>query len=70
MCLTFHVRVVHFFGMLKKISFTRKYLLTFTNFSLGLPNMGAQIRCVQNRYIAVQTDLKYPCSMQGRIIDL
>ena len=24
-----------------------------------LPNLGAQIRCVKNRYTAVQTDLKY-----------
>ena len=26
----------------------------------GLPDLGALIRCAQNRYTAVQTDLKYP----------
>ena len=32
----------------------------------GLPNLGAQIRCAQNRYTTVQMDLKYYleiCSM-------
>ena len=38
-------------------------MFTFTkNIFLNLPNLGAQIRCAQNRYIAVQTDLKYPLS--------
>ena len=30
------------------------------NFSQGSRNLGAQIRCAQNRYTAVQMDLKYP----------
>ena len=29
-------------------------------FSPGSRNLGAQIRCAQNRYTAVQMDLKYP----------
>ena len=31
-------------------------------FPTGSPNLGAQIRCAQNRYTALQTDLKYPTS--------
>ena len=39
-------------------------MFTFTKvFFPGLPNLGAQIRCTQNRYIAVQKDLKYPLGM-------
>ena len=36
-------------------------MFTFTkkNFP-GLPNLGTQIRGAQNRYTAVQIDLKYP----------
>ena len=56
MCLKFHIRAVHFFGMWKKKSIFTKYLFTFP----GLPNLGAKIRCAQNRYTAVQTDPKYP----------
>ena len=43
-----------------------KYLHEISIFTLikkffpGLPNLGAQIRCAQNWYTAVQTDLKYP----------
>ena len=35
-------------------------LLSQKFFPPGLPNLGAQIKCVQNRYNAVQTDLNYP----------
>ena len=37
--------------------------LYFLNEELNLvflPNLGAQIRCAQNRYTALQTDVKYP----------
>ena len=58
MCSNFHVRGLHLFSMLKKKS---KYLCVFSQniFSPGLPNLGAQIRCAQNRYTAAQIDLKY-----------
>ena len=56
----FHIRVVPFFGMLKKKVFTQNIcLLSQKKFILGLPYLGAQIRCAQNRYTAVQTALKY-----------
>ena len=59
MCLTFHIRVVHFFCVLKKKSIYAKYLCTFKKiFLLGLPNLSAPIRCTQKRY-TVQTDLTY-----------
>ena len=47
--------------MLKKKYIYMKYLclLSQKKFSPGLTNLGAQIRCAQNRYIAAQTDLKY-----------
>ena len=37
-------------------------MFTFTkkNFSPSLPSFGSQIRCAQNWYTAVQTELKYP----------
>ena len=35
-------------------------LLSQNKFFPGLPNLGAQIRCAQDRYTAVKTDLKYP----------
>ena len=40
-----------------------KYLFLFSQMFLltGLPNLGTQIRCAQNRYTAGQTDLKYSC---------
>ena len=55
MCLTFHIGVVHFFGMLKKEKHLHEIsMFTFTKiFSQGLPNLGAQIRSAQNRYTAV-----------------
>ena len=57
----FHIRVVHFCDMLKMKVFTQNIcLLSQKNFSLGLPNLGAQIICAQNWYTAVQMDLKYP----------
>ena len=34
-----------------------------TFFSPGLRNIGAQIRCAQNRQTAVQTDVKYPLTV-------
>ena len=58
MCLPFHTKVVHFFGMPKKKSM--KHLLTFTKtFFLGLPYLGAQIKYAQNWYTAVQVDLTH-----------
>ena len=57
MCLTFHVRVAHLFGMLKKESIFMKYLFSQFFFS---PNLGGQIRCAQNQYTTVQTNIKYP----------
>ena len=52
MCLSFHVKVVHLFGMLKKKSIHAKYLCLLPQeiFYPGLPNLGSQIRCAQNRY--------------------
>ena len=44
-------------------------MFTFTKiFFPGLPNLRTQIRYVQNRYTAVQANLKYPlhCHCQGR----
>ena len=48
--------------MLKKKCIYMKYLclLLQKKYSSGLPNLGTQIRCAQNRYISAQTDLKYP----------
>ena len=61
MRLTFHITVVHFLGTLKKKNvLTKDLYFTFTIFFPRLPNLGAQIRYVQNRYNAVQTDLQYP----------
>ena len=61
MCLTFHIRVGHFFDMPKKKSIYTKYLCLLSQlFFPGLPNLEAKIRCIQNRYTGVQTDLKYP----------
>ena len=61
MCVTFHLGVVHFFGMPKKESIYMKYLCLLSEnfFFPGLPNLGTQIICAQNQYTAVQTDLKY-----------
>ena len=57
MCL----RVKHFFGILKKNSTYMKYLYLLSQnfFSPRLTWFGAQIRCAQNQYTAVQADLKY-----------
>ena len=62
MCLTFHIRVVHFFGMLKKKSIYINIYVYFHKkcFFLGLSNLTAQIGSAQNWYNAVQMDLKYP----------
>ena len=66
MCLTFDIRVEHFFGMLEKKSIYTKYLCLLSQISApGLPDLGAQIRHAQNQYTAVQTDLKYP--LQGTV---
>ena len=61
MFLTCHIRVVHFFGMLKKEKHLHEIsMFTFTKFFLpGLPYLGAQIRCAQSCYTDVRTDLKY-----------
>ena len=61
MCLMLHIRVVHFFAILKKESIYKKYiyLLSQEKYFPGLPNLGAQISSVQNWYTAVQADLKY-----------
>ena len=47
---------------LKKKSIYTKYLCLLSQkyFFPGLSNLGDQIRSAKNRYIAVQTDLKYP----------
>ena len=70
MCLTFHIRVVHFFGLLKKESIYLKNLFAFTSppppekkktkKKPGLPSCGTEIRCAQNWYATVQMVLKYP----------
>ena len=62
MCQMFHLSVVHFDGILKKKSICTKYLclLSQKNFFPGLPNLSVQIRCDQNRYTAVQMDVKHP----------
>ena len=62
MCIMFHIRVVHFFGTLKRKVIKRNIYVHFHKKKSfpGLPNLGAQIRCPQNRYNTVQTDLKYP----------
>ena len=59
MCLSFHIKVVHLFGMLKKKSIHAKYLCLLPQdiFYPGLPNLGSQIRI---GITAVQIDLKYP----------
>ena len=61
---SFHIRVVHFLVMLKRKAFTRNICLLslqfFTTKVGDLPNLGAQINFTQNRYTAVQMDLKYP----------
>ena len=53
----FHIRVVHFFGMLKrKVNKRNIYVYFHKKKSFpGLLDLGTQIRCPQNRY-----DLKYP----------
>ena len=38
--------------------------LSLSIFLPGFPNLGAQIRCTQNRYIVVQTELKYPLNLE------
>ena len=62
MCLMFHKKVVHIFGILKKESNYMKYLclLSQKKYFPGLPNLGTQISCVENRYTTAQKDLKYP----------
>ena len=45
-------------------------MFTIIIFSPGLPNMGAQIRYVQNWYTALQTDPKYPLILQKVFADL
>ena len=66
MCLTFDKKVVHFFGILKKERNYTKYLCLLSHKSF--PNLGAQTRCGQNGYTAVQTDLKYPLKLQPSVL--
>ena len=54
----FHVRVVHFLGILKKKIAQNICLLSQNYFFTGSINLGAQMRCTQNWYAAVQTDLR------------
>ena len=70
MYLTFHIRVPHFCGILKKKSIHTKclYLLSENKFFPGLPNFGAQIRCAQNWYTVLQMDLKYPLPTQNFVL--
>ena len=45
----------------KKKSIYMKYLCLLSQiFRPGSPNLGVQIRCLRNRYTAVQAGLKYP----------
>ena len=45
----------------KEKCFHKISIFTFIKiFFPGLPNLRAQLRCAQNRYVAVQMDLKYP----------
>ena len=62
MCLSFHIRVLHFFGIFKKKSIYTKHLcfLSQNFFSQAYLILGAQTIYAQNRYNAIQTDLKYP----------
>ena len=70
LCLTFHIRVVHFFGILKSKVFTRNIYVYFhkKRFFLGLPNLGAQISCAQNHYTADQIELKYPLLNVDKVV--
>ena len=43
----------------KKVFTENIYFYFHKIFFLILPNLGTQIRCVQNHYTAVQMDLKY-----------
>ena len=43
------------------------WLLSRKMFFPGLHNLGAQIRCAQNWYITVQTDLKYPLGSSAKL---
>ena len=57
--------------MLKKKSIYTKYpclLLQF--FFPSLPNLGAQIRCAQSLYAAIQTDLQYPLQTDIKVFFL
>ena len=58
MCLTFHIRVVHLFGMLKTKHLHEISMFTFTKVFSHAYLILAQIRCAQNRYTAVEADLK------------
>ena len=58
MLLTFHIRVAHF-GLLKKENIYTKFLFLLSQFfHPGSPNLGARIKCAQNRHIAVQNGPK------------
>ena len=53
--------------MLEKKSIYKKCLFLSHIFFPGVTNLDLQIRCAQNRYTAVQTDLKYPLIIFKRI---
>ena len=44
------------------------YLLSQKKYFPGIPNLGAQIRCDRNLYMAVQTHLKYPLKLQPSVL--
>ena len=54
--------------MLKKKSIYMKYLcLLSQKFPPGLPDLGILIRCAQDWYTAVRTDLKYPLMVEQNL---
>ena len=65
MCLMFHIRVKQLFAWYaKKEKHFHKISVCFhKNFFPDLPNLDAQIRCAQNWYTSVQTDLNHPLSI-------
>ena len=46
--------------LIKKLFTQNIYVYFCKRFFPGIPNLGTQIRCAQNRYTAFQSDLKYP----------
>ena len=56
----FHISLVQFFDIIKKKSTQNICLLSENLFFPDLPNLGTQIRCAQNWYIAVKTSQNIP----------